>query len=876
VLRYHVCCAAVDEISYVMPHPSLRSFRIPFHPSNEELHFCPDLCEGSTSDEEEFDRHEAEASPSVQHSDSKPPGGRSGGTSGSCTGQSPEKVDRRIEDSAQQLMDLRTQLRELQRRLEAESAARETLVAEKAELRAENAELRAELRAAQKQSIMDRLTAEGLEAYLTEQEEENDALRTELEETLDEADVHHTELLNAQYGARMEIDREIQRERDKCRAIIEQERARLPTSWSAAQLTRRAAEAAAAMPGAVVLDERLGYSTHLVRLPECGTELLVPRTPHGQRPAVAAAVVPAEVALLTLNVDGCVSAPKESRPLKVRRVAELAKKHWAGLVVLQEATAEYDALLREALPTGWGVASAATGTKTKRGVQEFAVFAWDPTVVARLHEPPSALRALESSFRRPPVVAHFALQNGGSLLMASVHAAPEQDVAKEEAAALGAEMLPLLRDRYGEPVLRTLVVCGDFNLAPPGELLEPNSGRAFGGLREMGWLPTNKQPTNQTVLLKDSAQERVYDNVFVHRSVHQALVHDQDCCWCIDCPQSGDKTAEVLKFDEIVLEDWRRATGGTRATSRLTKEWEAFERYLKGEYAKLKDTDPETIEKTKMRIYWLSHGLGYSDHRGLLLRIPAAALRHEANERMTTTVDATTPSGKSRAMRALVEAMSTAVVHAVEDRAARVEHAQDAQRRQEHLEAKFADKPQCQGRTRKGQRCKNPAANDDGFYDGFCSTHKEQIYDLTPPVRIRCHGRIRNGPKKGQPCPLTLVSRDGSFTYCGQERLDNRRDCCDHSPESDCNCEPELVAVDIAARKKKRAEEDRRARALAASGPLCKSYIQVDHCRPDARGALTTMRGLHFELCSNPATTDDHQFCQQHAVDHTDCVLSYV
>ena len=665
----------------------------------------PDPHEGSTTDEEEAYSQEPAAKPSVQHSDSKP-AGPSGSCSSSSTGNTPEKVatasagGRRLEDSAQQSTDTKTQLRELQTRLEEESAARKRL-------EGEMVGLCAELTTERNRSRQERESAEALEAMLTEREEDLNELHAHLTERRDEIDELRSDLL----------------ETEKCRKILAEQLERVPTS--PAQLAKRAAEAAAATPGAVVLDERLGYSTRIVRLPECGTELLVPRTPSGQRPlAAAAAPMPTEVALFSLNVDGCVSAPKESRPRKVRRVAELAKTHRVGIVVLQEATAEYEALLREALPTGWGVASAATGTGTA-GVRETHVFAWDPTVVERLHKTPSALLGLTSSFRRPPVVAHLALRNGGSLLIASVHAAPEQDEAKLEAAALGAEMLPLLREQYGEPVMRTLMVCGDFNLAPPGELLEPKSGRAFGGLREMGWIPTNKEATNLEMLTE---RAQVYDNVFVHQSVHQAL------------------TAEVLKFDELALDHWREETNrpviveSARRRRLVGEERAAFDAYLKGKYAELKNTDPATM-KDKMHTKWLSHGLGYSDHRGLLLRIPAAALRHKAEGAGVTPTGAdgglaTVPSGKTRAMRALVEAMSTAVVHAVEDRAARDEHAQEARQQQEHLEAKFADKPQCIGYNRtgrnKGQQCKRLAAE-----GSYCRDHgpKDVPNDAQRPCR---------------------------------------------------------------------------------------------------------------------------------------------
>lgn len=195
--------------------------------------------------------------------------------------------------------------------------------------------------------------------------------------------------------------------------------------------------------------------------------------------------------VMTWNLDSVVYAPGWAHAGKARRCVSLVQRHGVSILVLQEVAEDGQlpalrAAFTAALPR-WRVVAAATGPafcpKDSYGkpVQETHAFCFDADRVALL-EPPVAFlqdRGGDAAFKRPPVLAEFKEASSGLFLaLCSVHLRADDGArrAVDEALAFGRRVLPALEAELGDRV-RSLVVLGDFNLAPHasvgGLLLHP-------------------------------------------------------------------------------------------------------------------------------------------------------------------------------------------------------------------------------------------------------------------------------------------------------------------------------------------------------------------------------------------------------------------
>jgi hypothetical protein len=344
----------------------------------------------------------------------------------------------------------------------------------------------------------------------------------------------------------------------------------------------------------------------------------------------------ASVRVMTWNVDSVVYAPAWSHAAKARTCVALAREHACSLLALQEVAEEGQlpalrAAFAAALPS-WRVVAAATGPpwrarfpKGAEGapVQECHAFAYDADVVTLLEPPRAFIQGDAAAFKRPPVLAEFILRGrggdgGGSgggvrITLCSVHLRADDGEAQAEVAAFGARVMPALRAELGERI-RSLVLCGDFNLAPPvtigGLRLAPEPGAAFSRLRAAGFTHTNERATNLSAI---AADEHVFDNIWVSAPMHRLLL-----------PSAADarRLSTVVCADEAAFREWRAANGHAPAGDATREQVALFAAALWVDQCKAKGTPPGTpLPTRKQPTKWFSHARGWSDHRPLFVEL---------------------------------------------------------------------------------------------------------------------------------------------------------------------------------------------------------------------------------------------------------------
>jgi endonuclease/exonuclease/phosphatase family metal-dependent hydrolase len=331
------------------------------------------------------------------------------------------------------------------------------------------------------------------------------------------------------------------------------------------------------------------------------------------------------VRVLSWNVDSVVYAPSWSHAAKARTCVALAREHACSLLALQE-VAESGQLpaLRAAFATAlpaWRVVAAATGPPWRaRGpngfegapVQEVHAFAYDSAVVTLLEPPRAFLQGDAAAFKRPPVLAEFMLRGGVRLTLCSVHLRAEDGEARAEAAAFGALVLPALRDELGER-LRSVVLCGDFNLAPPvavgGLRLAPDPGAAFARIRAAGFRHLNERATNLAAI---AAEERVFDNFWVSPQMCRLLL-----------PSAADaRLSTVVCADESAVRAWRAASGHAPDGEATREQTALFAAALWADHCAAKGGPPGApLPARKQPTKWFSHARGWSDHRPLFIEL---------------------------------------------------------------------------------------------------------------------------------------------------------------------------------------------------------------------------------------------------------------
>ena len=357
--------------------------------------------------------------------------------------------------------------------------------------------------------------------------------------------------------------------------------------------------------------------------------------------------------VMTWNLDSVVYAPGWAHAGKARRCVSLVQRHGVSILVLQEVAEDGQlpalrAAFTAALPR-WRVVAAATGPafcpKDSYGkpVQETHAFCFDADRVALL-EPPVAFlqdRGGDAAFKRPPVLAEFKEASSGLFLaLCSVHLRADDGArrAVDEALAFGRRVLPALEAELGDRV-RSLVVLGDFNLAPHasvgGLLLHPAGGKSFDQLRacRARFAHVNEAPTNCAAIAGEAC---VYDNVWLSAEMGARLV----------ASESGAKST-VLSLDEDALADWLRENGHAQdgaACAVVTRaQKDGFAAWLWAERCRAErasrsngaSTSPSNAEiqpqpLRKQPTKWFSHGCSASDHRPLFFELRLASASHAA------------------------------------------------------------------------------------------------------------------------------------------------------------------------------------------------------------------------------------------------------
>jgi endonuclease/exonuclease/phosphatase family metal-dependent hydrolase len=333
----------------------------------------------------------------------------------------------------------------------------------------------------------------------------------------------------------------------------------------------------------------------------------------------------ASVRLMTWNVDSVVYAPAWSHAAKARTCVALAREHACSLLALQEVAEDGQlpalrAAFAAALP-GWRVVAAATGPPWRARypngtegapVQEVHAFAYDTAAVTLLEPPRAFIQGDAAAFKRPPVLAEFVLRGGVRITLCSVHLRADDGEAQAEVAAFGARVVPALRAEFGERT-RSLVLCGDFNLAPPvnvgGLRLAPDPGAAFARLRAAGFLHTNERPTNLAAI---AAVEHVFDNFWVSAQMCRLLVPSA----------AGPGLSTVVRPDEAAFREWRAANGHAPEGDATREQVSLFAAALWADQCRAKGAPPGApLPSRKQPTKWFSHARGWSDHRPLYVEL---------------------------------------------------------------------------------------------------------------------------------------------------------------------------------------------------------------------------------------------------------------
>ena len=201
---------------------------------------------------------------------------------------------------------------------------------------------------------------------------------------------------------------------------------------------------------------------------------------------------------MTYNIDAEVYCPAKTLPLKAKVLCDIIAKERLDLVVIQEfasdgGSVKLEAELKARLPPGWCLVVVYSAGVVAQNVElngevreegDRHAFVWDPSRLT-LRGTPSSHHRSRHHFKRPPVVADFAINRGGAaaagdptdgtlteMLFASVHlkAAPcsdpkdktkrESDETRDEVRRLGTHFVPAIRDEFGSQRLASLVILG--------------------------------------------------------------------------------------------------------------------------------------------------------------------------------------------------------------------------------------------------------------------------------------------------------------------------------------------------------------------------------------------------------------------------------
>jgi hypothetical protein len=211
---------------------------------------------------------------------------------------------------------------------------------------------------------------------------------------------------------------------------------------------------------------------------------------------------------MTYNIDAEVhskyACPAGSFPLKAKVLCDIIAKERLDLVVIQEfltasrasdgrSVNALEAELKARLPPGWCLVVVYSAGVVAHNVEldgedreegDRYAFAWDPSRLT-LRGTPSSHHRSRHPFKRPPVVADFAINRGGAaaagdptdgtlaeMLFASVHLKSascrdpkdknkrESDETRDEVRRLGTHFVPAIRDEFGSQRLASLVILG--------------------------------------------------------------------------------------------------------------------------------------------------------------------------------------------------------------------------------------------------------------------------------------------------------------------------------------------------------------------------------------------------------------------------------
>ena len=432
-----------------------------------------------------------------------------------------------------------------------------------------------------------------------------------------------------------------------------------------------------------------------------------------------------KLCMLTYNVDSVSFAPRWSRPLKAIKIAEIVNKHGISLAVLQEVHNDHVEEIRKKLPSSWGVCKIKVDKNPAgKNAPEYHVFAWDSARL-RLRARPRIIAATQSHFLRPPAVAEFEVVGGSSasgslteFIVASVHLkSGGGEETRKEVENLGQVLLPALKVEVGVVKARSLIIMGDFNLAPKGinkgtkNYFEPNPYESWQCLEGLGWGHTVEEPTNCAALIK--GDDKVYDNILLHRDLL--------------CRVSGDPVGHVIKTDK----DWIIGRFGSICSTRSNTD--DINYALKAEYDKLAGKQKDALKETKkeMPSKWFSHGSGFSDHRPCYIQVDVGHVAPRAD-----TTNNTLPAYE----QAFREACATYAIYVDEHRVT------------EALKEENVDKTtQCKG---VGISTKKPCKN------------------KVTGIQVYCHHHRFQRPCKGYPA--------SNASNCGYEAIPGKDYCRAH------------------------------------------------------------------------------------------------
>jgi len=386
--------------------------------------------------------------------------------------------------------------------------------------------------------------------------------------------------------------------------------------------------------------------------------------PHGLEGFAKLSVREPSVRILTYNIDTVVTPPWASFPLKAEKLGQLVAKHSVDLVVLQEISREFIACkvpgtpprphtLMAHLPPGWAFTMVLSGRS--KDLDDHHAFAWDPKVLtlrrAATHQGPAG------QFTRPPVIADFAVLWTGrgprpqgaltELLLTSVHlkssgatklTQKEKDdgskvqkkdsiETREEVRILGGSFYEILEREFGAQRMTSLIICGDFNLAPDAASkpspVDPDGDNAWKPLEARGFKPVNAATTNVAHLVSDATGPKVYDNFVVHSTMVSRLMN---------VGPAALKSC-VIQTDYEEYQKWATLKLPQKVPYSLRPQWDRFKADLREAYETAYPAKAPQVSKGGKPSNdfgkYFRHACGGSDHRPLFIDLGIAAVKLE-------------------------------------------------------------------------------------------------------------------------------------------------------------------------------------------------------------------------------------------------------